>query len=149
MRRVAKDRLKMKHILLFLVPIVALATTVREPVQYEMQQIAGAVTQYLLKHPDAAAADSRRIAHLITGEHPEGVYLRFDGRRLNADGLLATNGKPYLILVAREGVCVLRPDDNGDYNSKEARHYFFRTEPSKIKGARAAEIAPPSSKPSP
>jgi hypothetical protein len=115
----------MRHLLLlFLLPAFTFATTVRDAAQYEMQQIAGSVAQYLLKYPDAVHETAGRLAEMVTAEHKEGAYLRFDKTRISSDGLLALNGKPYLILISNEGICVLMPDATGNYNGREAKHYY-------------------------
>jgi hypothetical protein len=114
----------MKYLIYFLIPAIAFASTVRDRNLDEMKQVADAVHFYLLKHPEDRQLDSASVSQRVTSPHTEGVYLRFDKGRVSDKGLLSQSGTLYLILVSESGVCVLMPDEGGDYNGAGARHYF-------------------------
>lgn len=114
----------MKFLLFLFFPIVAFATTVRDRVEYEMQQIAAAASSYVKAHPAAIGSDSKAIAKNLVADSEKGPYLSFDKKRISEEGLFSPNGKVYLIVASKNGVCVLEADDQGNYNGASAKHYY-------------------------
>jgi hypothetical protein len=114
----------MRYFLFFLLPVFAFATTRKNIDDAEIEQIAIAAESFLIANPDALSSSSSSIAERLVSDTKSGVYLRFDNKRISSEGLHDKSGNLYLILASKDGICVVAPDKDGDYNGRAAKHWF-------------------------